>query len=315
MNPLLDDVLTRYAGNPILRPADVPGADAVFNCGQVMQGSKTILLVAVILKAQPQPRLHVAESDDGHHFTVRPEPLIRASEKFAYYDGWPIDPRVTYVHEHDTYYILRPANSDSGCCAILGKTRDFVTYEDVEIVALPNNRVPCLFPEKINGLYARLDRPYSVVADPHNHAQMGHIWISLSPDLIYWGRHRLLVAPWSHWNSVKIGPTPPIRTDAGWLVIIHGVSASCSGQRYAIGALLLDLADPTRVIGKTEGYLLAPDAPYEFMGRVPNVVFPCGAIADVNEDRLRVYYGGADTCINLATGSLSEIIRLCQGGA
>jgi beta-1,4-mannooligosaccharide/beta-1,4-mannosyl-N-acetylglucosamine phosphorylase len=121
----------------------------------------------------------------------------------------------------------------------------------------------------------------------------------------------VVLKPWTTWNYTKIGPTPPIKTEQGWLEIIHGVSQSCSGQRYCIGAILLDLNDPSKVIGNSQGYLMCPTAGYEFMGRVPNVVFPCGAIADYDQDRLRIYYGAADTCIGLATGRLSEIVDLC----
>jgi beta-1,4-mannooligosaccharide/beta-1,4-mannosyl-N-acetylglucosamine phosphorylase len=308
--------LKRHPANPIIAPKDFPGADAVFNCGQTMYKGKTILLVAVALRNKPIPQMHIAESEDGVHFNIRKEPFIQKSSnpEIASYDNWPIDPRVTYFKEDDTYYIIRPGNSDCGCVGILGKTKDWETYEDIEIIALPNNRVPCLFPEKVNGSYVRLDRPYTLVDDPHNNPQAGYIWISYSPDLIHWGRHRVLLKPWAHWNGVKIGPTPPIKTSEGWLVIIHGVGNSCSGQRYHIGAVLLDLTDPAKITGKMEGYLLKADTDYEYMGRVPNVVFPCGVIADYDQDRLRVYYGAADTCIGLATGSISEIIDMCKKG-
>lgn len=308
--------LFRYEKNPIISPKDFEGAAAVFNCGQTMYKGKTILLVAVILRNHEIPRIHVAESEDGINFTIRKEPFITQSKKshISHLDKWVIDPRVTYFAEEDVYYIIRPGNSEHGCVAFLGKTKDFETYEDIDVIALPHNRVPCLFPEKINGYYARLDRPYTLVDDPHNHSQMGHIWISYSPDLIHWGRHRVVLQPWINWNSVKIGPTPPIKTKDGWLVIIHGVGQSCAGQRYSLGAMLLDLEDPSKLIGKANSYILAPDAEYEFMGRVPNVVFACGAIPDYEEDRLRVYYGGADTCICLATGKISEIVDMCKKG-
>jgi predicted GH43/DUF377 family glycosyl hydrolase len=115
----------------------------------------------------------------------------------------------------------------------------------------------------------------------------------------------------AHWAGNKFGPTPPIRTDRGWLVICHGVNHSAAGARYLLGAVLLDLADPQQVLGFTSSYLLAPLTWYEQHGRVPNVVFACGCIPDYDQDRLRVYYGGADTCIGLATGSLSEITQAC----
>lgn len=308
--------LKRYEKNPILAPKDFPDAQAVFNCGQTMYKGKTILLAAIMLKNDPLPRIHVAESEDGINFKIRPEPFITQSKKthISPLDWWPIDPRVTYFAEEDVYYIMRPGNSDHGCVAFIGRTRDFETYEDIEVVALPNNRVPCLFPEKVNGCYARLDRPYTLVPDPHNHNQMGHIWISYSPDLIHWGRHRVVTSPWANWNWTKIGPTPPIKTKDGWLVIIHGVSTSCSGQRYHIGAILLDADNPEVIVGRANSFLLAPDETYEFIGRVPNAIFPCGAIADYEQDRLRVYYGCADTCIGLATGRLSEIVEICRKG-
>lgn len=308
--------LVRNEANPILKPSDFPGAEAVFNCGQTMYNGKTILLVAILLRNDPAPRMHVAESADGVNFEIRKEPFITKSKHMdlGEYDQWPIDPRISYFPEEDVYYIMRPANSDCGCAAILGKTKDWETYEDIEIISLPNNRVPCLFPEKIKGSYVRLDRPYSLVDDPHNNAQHGYIWISYSPDLIHWGRHRVLLKPFSHWNYVKIGPTPPIKTKDGWLEIIHGVGSSCSGQRYYIGAILLELENPAKIIGKMNGYLLSPDTEYECMGRVPNVVFPCGALADHDKDLLRVYYGGADTCIGLAEGKLSEIVAMCKKG-
>lgn len=94
-------------------------------------------------------------------------------------------------------------------------------------------------------------------------------------------------------------------------MITHGVSQSCSGHRYRIGAILMDLNDPVKILGMTRSHILAPLEPYEQCGKVPNVVFVCGAIADYDKDRIRVYYGGADTCIGLATGSLSELVNAC----
>lgn len=182
---------------------------------------------------------------------------------------------------------------------------DFRSHEYVGVIGLPSNRGASLFPEKINGMYAKLDRPS---AD----GESGNIWISYSPDLIHWGGYRpVLAANYATWNYYKIGPTPPVKTEAGWLEIIHGVTGSCAGKRYLLGAVLLDLEDPSRIIGKTMSYLLAPLTWYEQNGRVQNIVFACGCIADHDQDRLRVYYGGADTCVCLATGSISEIIHAC----
>ena len=122
----------------------------------------------------------------------------------------------------------------------------------------------------------------------------------------------LLNPGYVRWGTQKIGPTPPIRTASGWLVIVHGVFRPCDGPHYSIGAILLDLEDPCRVIGKTTSFLLTPEEPYETNGLVDNVVFPCGAIADERGDELHLYYGAADTCICLATGSLSAVIEACK---
>ena len=94
-------------------------------------------------------------------------------------------------------------------------------------------------------------------------------------------------------------------------MIIHGVSQSCSGHRYCLGAILMDLKDPTKITGRTRSHILAPEENYEQCGKVPNVVFTCGAIADYDKDRIRIYYGAGDTCIGLATGRLSELVDAC----
>jgi beta-1,4-mannooligosaccharide/beta-1,4-mannosyl-N-acetylglucosamine phosphorylase len=300
-------LLKRHEANPILSPRDFPGppADALFNCGQVLFEGRTVLLLSVVLSGDPVPRIHVAESEDGLRFTIRPEPFITQHPDAPFHDldTWPIDTRVTRIGE--VYYIIRPGFQN---VAFLHRTKDFRTHEFIDIVALPGNRVPCLFPEKIGGAYARLDRPQV------GRRSQGEIWLSYSPDLVHWGRHRFVLEGFNDWCGTKIGPTPPIRTEAGWLEIIHGVSHNCSNYRYCLGAALLDLEDPTKVIGHMKSYLLCPDTLYEHIGRVPDVVFTCGAIADLATRRLRVYYGAADTCIGLAEGNVDEIIDACRKG-
>ena len=314
-------ILKRHPANPIITPADFPGAKAVFNPGQVLFNGKTLLLVSVIHNTTytfagrtHKHTTHIAESADGVHFTIDTKtPFIYATEQppFNNIGEQPIDLRVTKIG--DIYYIVHPGCGPWGTFGILGKTTDFRTHENVEIISLPDNRLPCLFPEKIGGLYARLDRPYRVKAnDFHDY---GNIWISYSPDLVFWGKHRpLLKAGYSHWNRTKIGPVPPIKTPAGWLTIVHGVVPSSAGHRYSLGAILLDLANPEIIRGKTNCSILEPYEPYELAGIVPNVVFACGAIADSAKDEIRVYYGCADTSIGLATGCLSELIDACLAG-
>jgi predicted GH43/DUF377 family glycosyl hydrolase len=299
--------LTRHPANPLLRPEQVPGAEALMNGCPFVFEDRIHLLQPIIWRDREFPSMHVCESDDGVNFRIRPEPFIQHQPReerdpLFHLDRWAIDPRVTRIG--DTYYIMRPGDSYLGTVALLGRTKDWKTYEHMEIVSLPMNRVPCLFPEKIGGDYVRLDRPSG--------RREGDIWLARSPDLIHWGRHRPLAQAGFHWCNKKIGPSVPIATPEGWLVLIHGVQDSCAGSRYSLGAMLLDRQDPERIIGRMKSWILTPDRDYEFQGNVPNVVFVCGALAFPERDELRVYYGAADTCMGLATGSLSRLIDACR---
>ncbi len=297
------NILKRHKGNPIITPSDFPGAGAIYNCGAAKFQGKYLLLLS-IYDCNTVARMHVAVSDDGVNFEIRKETFIETSvdPEFREYDGWTIDPRITKIE--DTYYIVYPAYSQNGVVGMLGKTTDFETFERIDIISLPDNRCPVLFPEKIKGQYVRLDRPVGWV-------RPGQIWISYSPDLIHWGHHRLLMDyGWSVWNKKKIGPCgPPIKTEEGWLMIFHGV---CEwGDIYSLGCALLDLKNPAKVIGIANGYILTPEEHYERVGQVSNVVFSTGAIVDEKTGELKLYYGAADTCIGLATASLNELVEAC----
>ena len=142
-----------------------------------------------------------------------------------------------------------------------------------------------------------------------------NIWLSRSPDLIHWGECRVVLRRGcTRWASSKIGPTPPIKTDKGWLEIYHGVLDTFSGFRYCIGACLLDLEQPEKVLGVMKSYLLAPETEYERDGIIPNVVFTTGCVVDPESRELRIYYGASDTSIGLATGNVDEIVEMCLKG-
>lgn len=308
--PYYNTLLKRHESNPLIVPADFPHgqADAVFNCGQAMLGDQTILLVSVVLANGEETNTWVARSDDGVNFTFDEKPLFQRVEVpgLRELDRHIIDTRVTRID--DTYYIVRPTGGI--VAALMYKTTDFRRVEFVDCIAHPHNRVPCLFPEKIGGYYWKIDRP-SVGRPPDN---PGGMWTSRSPDLIHWGHFRPLLGPFGSWGTFKIGPTPPIRTEEGWLVVIHGVKKSCSTTRYSVGAILLDLENPERVIAGPGSYLITPETDYEIQGRTPDVIFTCGAIADLDRRRLRMYYGGGDTVICLATGDLDEILDALKKG-
>ena len=302
-------ILKRHSANPLLKPEDYPGVMQIFNPSPAMYNGETILLVSIVLfKPVNSAETRVARSKDGIHFTLAEEPFIKLdTAQFPYniIHRHVIDNRVTLID--GTYYILTPVCTSEfdGPATVLGKTKDFKTYEPIEVITLPQNRGASLFPEKINGKYYKLDRPGGGTGS------FGSIWLSSSSNLTHWGEFRPVLRPYNSWNWSKIGPTPPIKTEKGWLVIIHGVSNPCDGPHYSIGAILLDLENPWKVLGKTFSTLLSPEMDCETRGRVDNVVFPCGAIADYAKDELRLYYGAADTRICLATGSLSETVNAC----
>jgi beta-1,4-mannooligosaccharide/beta-1,4-mannosyl-N-acetylglucosamine phosphorylase len=127
----------------------------------------------------------------------------------------------------------------------------------------------------------------------------------------YWGKHRHVMGKGGSgwWQGTKIGAGPiPIETSEGWLMIYHGVSGTCNGFVYSIGAALLDIDEPWKVLYRTRDYILTPEKEYETTGFVPNVAFPCAALADAETGRIAVYYGAADTYSAVAYTTIDEIM-------
>lgn len=298
--------LTRYRDNPILEPADMPfPCYAVFNAGAIRFKGRYLLLLRVDDLTR-KSRFHLAHSENGVDFKVDPEPVVLprySIEARVGQDRWgAFDMRVTELD--GLYYIFHALPlRDDGCCIGLCTTSDFKVFEPI-YASQPFNRNAVLFPEKINGLYCRLDRP-------QNTNEYGAMWVSYSPDLRYWGDHMPLQTPVTPWNSLKSGAgCIPIKTDKGWLIIYHGVGGQASGVNYFLGACLLDLANPENVIAAPREFILAPEKDYECIGQVPNVVFTGGAI-ETDEGVLNIYYGGADTRICLAQTTVGDLVRFC----
>jgi beta-1,4-mannooligosaccharide/beta-1,4-mannosyl-N-acetylglucosamine phosphorylase len=255
--------------------------------------------------------LHAGLSADGIDWQIDERPIVftagdpRVAEIQETFEH-AYDPRVTWLE--DRYYVTW-CNGYHGPTIGIASTHDFVTFEQIDNAYLPCNRNGVLFPRRVGGRYLMLSRP-----SDNGHTAFGDIFCSESPDLIHWGRHRHVMGtrPWS-WESTKVGAGPiPIETGEGWLVIYHGVLTSCNGFVYSMGAALLDLDEPWRVIARPSDYLLSPQVPYEQVGDVPNVVFPCAALVDHAADRLTIYYGGADTVVCMAHGHLSELLAFVR---
>lgn len=304
------DLLWRSSRNPIIRGDHLPRSNSIFNSAVVpFEGA-----FAGVFRVDDKTRtmnLHAGHSVDGVDWTIDHEPIAwRAADQrvaeiqtgftHAY------DPRVTWLE--DRYYVTW-CNGYHGPTIGVGYTHDFATFHQLDNAYLPFNRNGVLFPRRIGGVYAMLNRP-----SDNGHTPFGDIFYSESPDLVHWGRHRHVMAPiqWTwQWTKIGAGPTP-IETPDGWLLIYHGVLTSANGFVYSMGAALLDLDEPWKVVARGRDYLLAPREDYERTGDVPNVVFPCAAL--VEADRLTVYYGGADTVVCMAHGSVSEIVACLRAG-
>jgi beta-1,4-mannooligosaccharide/beta-1,4-mannosyl-N-acetylglucosamine phosphorylase len=300
------DVLWRSSRNPIIRRDHIPRANSIFNSAVVPFEDG----FAGVFRVDDRSRtmnVHAGRSADGVEWDIAPEPIAfvpsdaRAAEIQGRFEH-AYDPRVTWLE--DRYYVTW-CSGYHGPTIGIAYTHDFETFHQLDNAFLPFNRNGVLFPRRIGESYAMLSRP-----SDGGHTPFGEIFYSESPDLVHWGRHRHVLAPVPlSWQSTKIGAGPtPIETEEGWLVLYHGVLTSCNGFVYSMGAALLDLDEPWKVVARGRDYLLSPQVPYEQIGDVPNVVFPCAALVDREADRLSVYYGGADTVVCLAHGHLSEVV-------
>jgi len=300
------ELFKRYDGNPILKAEDWPyPANSVFNPAAVLVNGETLLMVRVE-DHRGFSHLTVARSRNGYddwkidkHPTFPADPENYPEEEYGIED-----PRITYIEEQNAWAVAYAAYSESGPLTGLAMTKDFRTFDRIGATLPPENKDAALFPVRFNGKWAMLHRPVSSISNAKS-----NIWISFSPDMRYWGDHQVLLyareGGW--WDANKIGLSPqPLRTEKGWLVMYHGVRRTTSKMSYKLGLALLDLEDPTRVLKRTDEWVFGPRELYERVGDVNEVVFPCGWIAD--GDEVRMYYGGADTCVALATASMKEIL-------
>jgi len=303
---MAEPVVRRYEGNPILTPRDIPyPVETVHNAGVARYNGRYMMLFRAH-KATGRSILGLAESEDGFHFTARDEPFMTPATEgvFAEYEEYGVeDARICEID--GDYLITYSAYSRHGVRIGLARTRDFQTVERIALISQPDMRNIVLFPARFNGRYARLDRP-------HTHLSPWSIWISYSPDLVHWGDSRVVIKPATyHWDEMKIGPgATPIRTPHGWLNIYHGVFSTMDGGVYRLGVALHDLEDPARVLGVCDRWILQPEEPCERVGYVPNVVFTCGAVAE-DDGTIKLYWGGADSVMNVGTARVDELVELC----
>jgi predicted GH43/DUF377 family glycosyl hydrolase len=304
------DIVRRYSQNPILTKRNIPyPVETVHNAAVVKHGDKYIMLFRSHLRTG-RSIIGLARSSNGFSFKADPEPFLFPDREgpFAEYEEYGVeDPRITAIDGE--FLITYSAYSRNGVRIALARTRDFVDVEKFSLITEADYRNVVIFPEKIDGRYARLDRPHSEIAP-------WSIWISYSPDLRHWGDSQLVMRPVQyHWDEMKIGPgAPPIKTDQGWLSIYHGVFQTMAGSIYRLGVALHDLANPAKIIGVSDSWILQPEDPWEITGYVNNVVFTCGAVAEP-DGTVKIYWGGADTVMCAGEAAISDLVGLCLANA
>jgi len=320
-------LIIRHPNNPILTSKQVPYNPAlVFNAGVTKFQGKYVMVFRndygqeelQTLSPSDTTNLGLAYSDDGVRWEVRPQPCfsLKGEDIIRTYD-----PRLTVIDGR--CYMCFAVDTGHGIRGGIAVTDDFEKFEVISL-SVPDNRNMVLFPEKKDGRYLRLERPFTIYS--RGGQERFDIWISDSADLKYWGNSDLLLAveqvPFA---NAKLGPAaPPIKTPEGWLTTFHAVDIDPSRgkngweptwkKRYTAGIMLLDLDNPRRVVGMYKEPLLAPDADYEKDGGFRNhVIFPGGMILEESGE-VKIYYGAGDTYECLATADVNDLISLCLKG-
>lgn len=313
-------IVKRHPGNPILTKDDFPNDIVfVFNSGVIKQGPEQYTMVCRCEDSGLARYLWVADSKDGIDFIPRPQPLKMPlgnpvfdeycrgncpSVMNEYATLTYLDPRITCIEGE--YYIVHAAHTSHECQLGLFKIDEsFENLEWMGLISEPDNRNGVLFPEKINGKYQRIDRP-------NTGGKGGEIWTQSSPDLLHWGFPRCVTSTAAQgWAYTSIGPgAVPIKTAQGWLCIIHGIRAQANQRVYGLGVMLLDLEDPSKILGISKRQILICEETYELIGQTPSVVFTNAAIPE-GDGTVKIYYGAADTVQCVAFSELDELIYAC----
>ena len=307
---------------PVLTRHDIPyDAALIFNAGVCKYHGRYIMVFRndygdFEARKLSGTNIGLAYSDDGINWDVQPEPFFVMADdeiKRVY------DPRLTVIE--DTIYICFACDTRHGLRGGVGRVTPDMKVEVLSL-SYPDNRNMALFPEKINGNFLMLERPMPVYSRGRDRFD---IWICDSPDLVYWGNHKLVAAvedvPFA---DDKIGPAaPPVRTEKGWLTSFHAVElAPGRGKHgwearwektYRAGIMLLDLQDPSKVLGIYDKPLIVCDRDYESEdGFRQSVIFPGGMILE-DSGEVKIYYGASDTVECMATADVNDLISLCLG--
>ncbi len=309
---------------PVLSRHDIPYQTAlVFNAGVCKYKGKYVMTFRNDYGDFDAHRLDgtnngLAFSDDGVNWEVSTDPFfaVKTEEISRVYDT-----RLTVIDNE--VYVCFACDTRHGLRGGVGKLREDFSGVDIISLSTPDNRNMALFPEKINGNYVMLERPMPVYSRGKDRFDM---WICESPDLVFWGKHKLVMGvedvPFA---DDKIGPAaPPVKTDKGWLITFHAVElAPGRGKHgwekkwektYRAGIALLDLEDPSKVLGIGKDPLIVCDRDYELEdGFRKDAIFPGGMILEDNGE-VKIYYGASDTVECMCTANVNDLIDLCLKG-
>lgn len=302
-------VLHRYKGNPILSPkGDGWEAVMVYNCAAIYEGGKVHILYRAQGAKTGISRFGYASSKDGFNIDERLDYPVFGTSVDSDLDCKGVeDPRLTRIDDR-IYLCYTAYGSNTGMVFPITGVQLAVTSISVDDFLAKkwnwaertypfyrvDNKNSFFFPEKIGGKYVMI------------HRIPPHMWIAYSDDMVTWTNQQILMSPKFDWEFFKIGGgAPPIKTDKGWITIYHGVDRH---MRYRLGVALLDLEDPSKVIGRYNKPFMEPETDYEINGVVPNVTFTCGAVRI--DDTIFLYYGGADTVVCVATAKVDDVLKL-----
>lgn len=331
--------LQKYEKNPILLPNSENDWEnlVVCNPGVWYENGKFYMLYrAAGNDAEHVIRLGLATSEDGFNFKRESSQPAFSPSLDGPDSGCVEDPRI--VKFDDDYYItyafrpfppgqywkfahdevLFPESGENAPTFIkenmgntgLAVTKDFRTFKRLGRIteSILDDRDVILFPEKINGKYVMIHRPKQFIGEKYG-VKYPSIWLKYSDDLLNWvpqESHLLITGVENTWQEKIGGSTPPLKTKDGWLVLYHGVEHGGLGY-YRVGAMLLDLENPLKIIGRTKDFILEPETEFELNGYYNGCVFPTGNVIIGNT--LYVYYGAADKYVGVATCNVDELVQ------
>lgn len=334
-------LIKKYENNPILSPDENIEFEAKCVLNPAVVFDDKLDKFVMVYRAAGMDDKHViqfglATSDDGIHFTkCSKEPVFKAN-RYEPDGGCVEDPRITkigetyfmtyaarcyapgpywlpewpfppiYTDENDVHTNDMPGFTRTNVTrTYLAATKDFVHYQRLGRITEANvdDRDVVLFPERINGKYWMISRPKFENVPGVN---MPSIWISSGDDVGEFDKPELLITGGTtDWEVQRIGAgTVPIKTKYGWFLLYHGVDAK---GIYRVGALILDLNDPRKVIKRTKNWFMEPDQPFELQGIYDGCVFPTATV--LKDGILYIYYGCADKHIGLAFANFDDLLE------